>query len=183
MPPTWVVYIGAIAAVASAVFLAINVYLNWRRPKDEGLRDEGKWKGSVEKAIENFEGFMDTTSQNLTLIYRVLVELSGRLPERSSESGSPIQLTDFGERLAVDMTAYQWADKTSEDVFSNVITEMRPYQVEDFCRDHVKNHLSEKWREKVAESAYEAGTSKENVEQVLVIVLRDELLKRRGGQL
>ena len=58
-----------------------------------------------------------------------------------------------------------------------------PYQVEQLAREYVNGELSEEWKAKVAQEAFRRGSQREDVESVLWVALRDELLRLTGQTL
>lgn len=180
MPPVWTVYVGLVISALAVLVAAIIGYMGWQRSKGESQQQMSEWKGSVERAIEDFDKFMETTNKNFGRIHDALRDLAVRIPAPTAGSGSPLQLTEFGEFLAISMDAYQWAEETTNSIYSSEMEDLRPFEVEDLCRNHVKADLSNEWKDKVSEFAYETGTTRDNVEIVLVILLRDKMLGMRG---
>ena len=59
----------------------------------------------------------------------------------------------------------------------STIVGTRAFEVDEFADHHVSDDLSEDWRVRVAECAYQHGLQRDQVLAVLRVVLRDELLR------
>ena len=129
----------------------------------------GAWYGAVNTDRANFKEFMKEVREDLKKILQ-------RLPEQTTASGSPVTLTDYGKTIAEDLGAQAWAEKLAPTLLPTVVG-TRAFQVDEFARDHVTDDLSDDWRVRVAECAYEHGLKRDQVLAVLRVVLRDELLR------
>ncbi|MDE0104459.1 MAG: hypothetical protein OXN89_18960 [Bryobacterales bacterium] len=136
----------------------------------------GVWKGSVDTDRENFKAFMREVKE-------ALQRLADRLPHEAATVGaSPRRLTKLGERVAEDIGARVWSANVAEDLLE-AVRGMQPYQVDRYCREHVRCDLSSDMKEQVDRCAYEQGLKRASVEDVLQVVLRLTLLARleEGG--
>ena len=115
------------------------------------------------------KGFMAEIREDIKKIFH-------RLPPSPVPSGSPMRLTDFGENIAREFGAFEWARKLAP-ILVDKVQGKEPFEVYDFSKKYVSSHWKEKWWRKVMECAYEAGTEPGNVLTVMSVVLRDELLK------
>ena len=151
--------VAAITASAVAVVTLIGIF--WKVPR---------WTSQVDTDLGSLKG---VTKQIQEDIKKILL----RLPETPVKSGSPVQLTDFGEKIAESLEAEKWASELAEPLLGE-ISEMQPFQVDEFCVEYVKTELTEDLKKRVAACAYGFGIDKEGVRSVLRVVLRDKLLKR-----
>lgn len=149
--------------------VAISVYINWRRPRDASLKDQGEWKGGVDADIKNIKEFMKEIREDVK-------EIFDRLPPRAVTTESPLRLTDLGERIAVHLQARSWAGSLAPTL-SDEVGGKQPFQIDEFANAYVHEMLDDDWNVKVASCAYEFGIDKDGVLSVLRIVLRDALLQ------
>ena len=155
----FVFFMAAITASAVAVATLIGIF--WTAPR---------WTSRVDTDLISLK---EVTKQIQEDIKKILL----RLPEMPVKSGSPVQLTDFGEKIAESLEAEKWASELAEPLLGE-ISEKQPFQVDEFCIEYVKTKLTEDLEKRVAACAYEFGIDKEGVRSVLRVVLRDELLGR-----
>ena len=128
------------------------------------------WIGKANEKFSSIENSLVDIKADIKKIFL-------RLPETPVKNGSPVQLTDLGEKIAEWLEAEKWASELAEPLLGE-ISEMQPYQVDEFCIEYVKTERTEDLKERVAACAYEFGIDKEGVRSVLRVVLRDKLLKR-----
>ena len=154
--------VSVIAAItASAVAVATLIGIFWKA---------ARWTSRVDTDLISLK---EVTKQIQEDIKKILL----RLPETPVKNGSPVQLTDLGEKIAEWLEAEKWASELAEPLLGK-ISEMQPFQVDEFCVEYVKTELTEDLKKRVAACAYEFGIDKEGVRSVLRVVLRDELLER-----
>ena len=72
----------------------------------------GKWQGKVDTDRKNFKEFM-------TEIRNKLDDIFIRLPATPINQGSPIRLTDLGERISNDINAEEWAEALANEMFED----------------------------------------------------------------
>lgn len=130
----------------------------------------GEWKNDVNRDRSDFKDFMKEIKKNISDIFE-------RLPPVAVASGSPLRLTDLGEKIAERLDA-----KTIvEGVISEVQAEAEgkgAYQIQElslkfFLEDY---RPSESIETLIQECAFDNGIDREQVLRVLVVVLRDRLL-------
>ena len=144
----------AVLAVASAIFAA------------------GRWVGKVDAAVKQFNEFAKEIRAQLKDIFL-------RLPATPApvSSSSPLQLTDFGRKMAEFMDASSWARETVPSLRENVAGKLA-FEIDVFSRDYVREHMDRD--DRVAKCMYEMGVDRDAALRVLQVVLRDELLKITG---
>jgi len=101
-----------------------------------------------------------------------------RLPTPTTVSESPLMLTEFGEQLAEWLDARAWADRTAETMVA-ATRGLPDFRIDDIARLHVTTNLGEPYETRVLECIYEFGTTRQNVLNVLHVVLRDALIEAR----
>ena len=95
------------------------------------------------------------------------------------EAGSPLRVSEFGEKICERTGARQWARETAPQLRER-LNDLRPFRIDEFSREYVDNELDHATQERVAECAYELGTERHGVRAVLAVLLRDELLRLTG---
>ena len=104
-----------------------------------------------------------------------------RLPAQAVVGNSPRQLTDFGEKIADNLKALDWATSFAPTLLSDEVRQMPPFRVDEFATQQVLD-LGSSMEARIAACADEFGTNRDNVRAALQVVLRDELLRLRGDQ-
>ena len=136
----------------------------------------GKWIGNVNSDRTNFKEFMKEIRDDIRKIKDDVQQIFRRLPPSPVNSRSPLQLNDLGERIAEDLEARTWALSLADDLVDR-IGAMEDYEIDAYCQKYVQD-LGEAWKRKVMSSAYRFGLTKENIETVLAVVLRNVVLER-----
>ena len=92
-------------------------------------------------------------------------------------SGSPLRLTDLGKAIAESLEASTWAERVAPGLETRA-EGMPPYEIQDLCSDYVRKEavFDEAQQAKIKESAYNNGLERDQVLDVLMVVLRDRLL-------
>ena len=91
----------------------------------------------------------------------------------------PLILTEFGKTVAEATNAREWAKRAADQL----MTETRgkePFEIDAAALNHVEQDPTRTTRRLVGKAAYEHGTTASNIQNVLRICLRDELLGRHG---
>ena len=133
----------------------------------------GYWVGQVNSDRKSFKEFMKDVRDDIKTILK-------RLPAEPILGGnSPVQLTDFGKRLADQMGAQRWAEELAASLLDSVRGK-KPSEVDEFCTTYVSSKLDALMESVLTDVAYEVGRDKEEVRPVLRVVLREELFKLRG---
>ena len=151
----WISFAGTVA-LALALLAAVSKYSYWR--------------GEVDTDRKGFKEFMDEVRSDIKLIL-------GRLPSRVVEGASPVRLTDLGETLAKELDAHTWVVSHAESLLPKC-EDLKEYEIYNLCGEHVRSTADE-WPENADEVAYDHAMSKENLWDVLAVVLRDEILRRQ----
>jgi len=120
---------------------------------------------------------LDSLGKLLTELGGDIKKIFERLPPPVPvASQSPRQLTSFGERISDFLKAKDWASELAPTLLSRVENK-RPFEVDEFARAYVRGSLTPEWRDRVAGCAYEFGTDRDGIHDVLQVVLREELLR------
>ncbi len=125
----------------------------------------------VTKVNEARKGWRDVATEIRKDIKQIFLRLP---PPQTTGSGSPVQLTEFGEKVAAKLEASAWATERAPHLWQKV-EGFKPFEVDEFCENYVQNNLDTATRERVAQRAYEFGIKREHVLNVLRVVLREAL--------
>ena len=135
------------------------------------------WVTKTNSDRKNFKEFMAEVKQDIKRIFERLP------PPKTAESVSPLRLTDFGREISNLINANEWADKLANELIE------KHRNKEDFEIHHIsegivyeKIETDEETSRMVKKASYEKGTTIDNVRIVLVIELRDALLKMINEQ-
>ena len=137
----------------------------------------GYWVGGVNNDSSSFNKFMDETKGFIAEIRADIKRIFERLPPPVVAGSSPLRLTDFGQEIADNFGAVEWA----RGLAPKLVDEVRgkePFEIDARCGEYVNDNWSTAfWRPKVQKCSYEMGTGVNSVLNVLKVVLRDELFK------
>ncbi len=134
-----------------------------------------RWPGSVNSDRDHFKAFMKAIREDIRSI-RESVQTILLRSTATVTSGSPLRLTDLGQRVSETMNAAQWADQLAPSLRKETAG-MESYQIDQFADRYVGTRLSEEWQTKVKRTAYEFGLDAASVRSALRVVLRDALLR------
>lgn len=161
--PDWITDPRTIIAVVAATVSAIG-----------GI---GYWVGQVNSDRKSFKEFMVEVREKLDKIF-------WNLPGPLTGLGSPVKLTELGEKAAKRIDAYAWAGRVAPE-HADRVKGKKEYQVYKVCQEYVEEVFRTgqppELVEKSIETAYEHGTHVSQVMNLLAVVLRDELLKPEYG--
>ena len=110
-----------------------------------------------------------------------LIEVFDRLPPVPVTASSPLRLTKLGEAIAEELDASMWIAKVATQVRGDVEGKP-PYDVQEFSGEYIHEVFrpDEEQDEKIKACAYNHGLTDSQVLDVLVVLLRDELLSLTG---
>ncbi len=146
----------------------------------------GKWVGKINQRVDSVTENLKSTSTALISfteevredMRHIRVDIN-RIFERlspTSNSHSPRQLTDLGEKVSEDLQAKQWAQRTAATV-QNQVAGKPAYDVQEFCFDYVRQfNPGAKLDMHINDCAYNYGIDRYAVLDVLAIELRNALL-------
>ena len=127
-----------------------------------------RWTGKVDGKLGDLTKAVDEIRADIKKIFQ-------RLPDPVVAGTSPLQLTDFGEKIAKSIDAHTWALTLAPTVLPDVEGK-RPFEIDTFSQSYVDTRLDDQWKERVARCAYEFGIDRSGVLSVMQVVLREELL-------
>lgn len=131
-----------------------------------------EWKGKVDEGRSAVADFMKEIRSDVK-------DILSRLPRSALQEGSPIRLTEFGEHLASQIKAKEWADRLcASGELQRRVMGMSNYEIQEFCLEFAtsERQYDDDEIDLLRQCAYDNGVKITVVERVLGIVLRDRLL-------
>ena len=99
--------------------------------------------------------------------------------DQTVELKSPIQLTDFGKKIADNIRASDWSEKFVPEIVDKTIGK-EEFEIFEICVEHIseKYNNDPDFQKVVRANAYQHGTDIENVLKVQQVRLRDSILEK-----
>jgi len=130
----------------------------------------GIWIGKVQTNQRSFKEFMEEIRRDIKKIFE-------RLPPAVYSTGSPIRLTELGERIASEIDAKSWAREQVSKLLPKA-KHLQPFEIQKLASSYTKEFNFDKNARNAFEMcAYENGVDLDSVHRVLEIVSTDQLLK------
>lgn len=176
--PEWIAPVISFATVVTVLGLAVK-YGEWKGKVDSDRKSiEGfsEWKGKVDSERTNFKEFMAEVREDIKEILGTLREQKALTLRR----GSRLQLTELGEKIALQIGADTWAERLVPVIREKEGAEGRKnaYEVQEICIGYVRRlDLPNVKRALIQGVAFDNGLRERQVRDVLAIVLRDKFLK------
>lgn len=108
-----------------------------------------------------------------------LKDIFDRLPPKATRGKSPLALTEFGKSISKELGAEAWAEKEVEKEPFFSLQRKPEYEIHRFCADYVRKREfsnTDIYTGKMLSCAYDHGTTINEVEDTLAVVLRDAVL-------
>ena len=121
-----------------------------------------RWLAKVGYTTSEFPKLVQEIRDELKGIRDQIQQIFKLLPRQPVVGASPLKLTDFGEKIADNIQAQAWADKVAPGLVREV-ADMRPFEIDQFSNTYVETRLPKELHERVASTAYEVGTTLEDV--------------------
>ena len=142
-----------------------------------GIFKFGAWYGSVNTDRDAFKKFMESIDAKLADINLKLTDIWKAMADPVAKGASPVTLTELGQKLSGKLGAAEWAQQHTAEAHAETVGKP-PFDIQEFCEGYVQmDRLTPVMQEQVKQIAYESGLSPGQVIRVLVIELRDALLK------
>ena len=140
--------------------------------------DRSALKDGANSDREVLTGFMREVRDDIRAIRENILEIFKRLPPAPAtvQSDSPLRLTEFGEDIAKDLDAKQWASRVAAGLVGEV-EGLEPFEIDEFCARYVREDLTDDWNRRVARCAFDCGIDRPGVLAGLRVALRDALLE------
>ena len=153
-----------VSIIAIAVLTAIGRLLIWIGQTQE--HKSGVWKvvGEIRNDIKEIRN-------DIKKLFRLT-------SSTAVSGGSPLQLTDIGKDISSTIGAKQWVEELASDL-KHQVEGKQPFEIQDLCSEYVYDQmtLTPEQEIKVRQCAYEKGLPKSLILDVLMVELRDELLR------
>lgn len=143
-----------------------------------GLIRIGQWIGKVNEAQSTFKTTLDSFMEEIRTDIKRILE---RMGPATATSGSPIRLTDLGQKISELLDAGAIADSLVPQ-FRTRVSGMQPYEVQELCFEYIHGNeftLSDDIEALVLQCAFDNGINRKQVLDVIAIELRDRLLPRQ----
>ena len=188
--PEILAIIAAVVAIVGAL-VGIGIWVgrisaNLGHLKDTADQDRENFNAVAKQDRESFKENADKdraiVSDFMKEIREDIKTLLGRTATPTAVGTSPAQLTEFGEKIAEAIGAYDWAIDTAKSVSrDDALRDLRPFQVDAFCKGFVETQSTSGGivQEKIERAVYEFGIDKDRASPVLHIPLREALLARK----
>ena len=154
------------------------------------LYNEGKWKGTVKVALEKLAEEVAALTKKIDKEVATLTKRVDKIYEIFFERGvgktlaphSPLGLNDLGKKIAEELDLESLAESHTP-VMKARTAKLNPYEIQQLCFEYVQNDLVAELREKSPEQfkeislmAYKHGIPREDVLQIVGVLLRDRIL-------
>ena len=137
-----------------------------------------RWTSGVDSNLKRVDDDRSSIQSFMAEIRDDIKQIFIRLPPSVTQSASPATLTDYGKKIAETFGATAWAEELAPRIVYKIAGKAA-FEVDEFCQNYLKTGLDTTQASEVTRVAYEFGIDSQKVLNVLRIVLRDELLKRR----
>lgn len=143
------------------------------------IYNTGEWKGTVKAALEKLTEEVAVLTKRVDKIYEIFLE---RGVGKTFAPHSPLGLNDLGKKIADELDLESLAESHAL-VMKARTAQLNPYEIQRLCFEYVQNDLVAELREKSPEQfkeislmAYEHGIPREDVLQIVGVLLRDRIL-------
>lgn len=162
----------ALAFAIVGMLVAAVRYVHYRQDK---AHKQGTWEGEVNSDRAEFKTFMDEIRAKIDRIFE-------RLPPSPVASGSPLKLTELGERISHVLNGKDWARDHARE-FSGKLAGKTNYEIQEMCKNYTRDDYDpadDTMDERIDDCAFEFGISRQSVLDVLAVELRDVLILQRN---
>ena len=139
------------------------------------------WYGAVNSERLAFREGLTHIFEELKYLRERIDEMFSRQVGKVADSASPQKLNELGRKLSDEFGSAAWAEahaaEAHAELVSDDMTDMMPYDVQEFCFGYVtKDRLSEEELQRAKEVAFNNGLLVSHVLRVTAFELRDRLL-------
>ncbi len=145
--------------------------------------NKGEWKGTVNATLKELAQKIEALTKRVDKIYELVFE---RGLGKTLDSQSPIKLNQLGQEIAEELKL----DSLAEAHTSTLKTQaenLDAYEIQRLCFRYAQNDLADQLQEKSPEqfktislTAFNKGIPREDVLQIVGVLLRDRILKEIG---
>ena len=129
-----------------------------------------RWTASTDNRLDTLEALVKEIREDVKKIFNAL-------PVQAVKGGSPVRLTEFGERISTAVSAKEWAADHAPGLVDEASGKPE-FEVFEICVRHVAKQMEDSdFKRTVRAAAYEHATDPEQVRKVYEVELRDRLLE------
>ena len=134
------------------------------------------WVANVERDRKDFRKALEAIQADLKRIF-------DKIPEPLATGQSPIQLTEHGKDVATRANVYEVAKRLAPGLLDQV-KDMEDFQVQEFVVYYINSELPDHEEKALAQGAFQVGIGPKDMELLLTIILRNELLdlQKQSGE-
>ena len=138
----------------------------------------GVWVGAVNTDRASFKAFTEAVRNDIRELQRDIKTLLRWQDSPTIASKSPLRLTKIGKKVSDTLNMPSMAE-TLVPILKSRVAGMSPYDIQEFCFDYIRDeHKPNAEDEKrIKDCAYDNGLDRDDVMDVLAIMLRDKLLE------
>ncbi len=142
-----------------------------------------RWTASTDKRLDSLETIVKEIRGDIKRIFQdqkeVRDDIKRIFQDQTVEAKSPIELTNFGKKIADQIKAYDWSEKFAPGIVDKTIGK-EEFEIFEICVDHISEKYNDDidFQKVVRANAYQHGTNVENVLKVQQVSLRDCLLEK-----
>lgn len=143
----------------------------------------GKWSSSTDTRLDKLEESVERLEKSILASLKDLLKpIVSSLYKEVAVSKSPVGLTDYGEKLSLQVNAAEFVRKHAANVETR--DDMNAYQIQEACFAYVDNDFLEKVspeeRDQLENIAFDEGIEVGKILKVIGIELRDVKLDEMG---
>ena len=129
-----------------------------------------RWTGRVDSSL-------DTLGKGIAEIREDIKKLLHGQPSKTVDSGSPLQLTELGRKVAENLGAALIVDALACDLRARAEGK-QAYDIQELSFDFIRDEYqpTDETDARIKQCAYENGLDRDEVLDVLAVELRDRLL-------
>ncbi|MCY3702616.1 MAG: hypothetical protein OXG16_08050 [Rhodospirillales bacterium] len=135
----------------------------------------GVWVGSVNHSLSDFKTFLPEIRNKLDLLLQ-------RLPLQTLATGSPLQLTELGKQISVELGAAEIAARAVPGLLRHAEGKSA-YQIQELSFAYFRETYQPdpEMDRRIQDCAFENGINVGQIQEVFAVLLRDELLKQSAA--
>ena len=137
----------------------------------------GIWIGRTEFLNKAVRDALKEIKQTLAGLKKNTDKILDKIKSGTIEGESPYRLNDKGLSVSNSIDAKQWAKRKSQELVPS-IKGKQPFEIYEFCKNFVRYEFNpnDAFVQKMKMCAYENAITVSEVEDVLIIELRDAII-------
>jgi len=136
------------------------------------------WHACVNRDRKKFDTFITKVGDDLKEIRNDIKSIFQKLPSDAVAGHSPVQLTDFGKKIAKSVKSSDWANQHAPCLIQQAHGKAE-FEIFEICTEYISKTFEKEddFNAIVRKGAYDCGTSTIDVMKVYQVELRDAVLK------